>query len=120
MTIEQASALISQHFSAAQLGDGRAPLVVTLPAEQWLAFGRFAKETLGCRFFAFSSAVDWKEQGLEVVARVDKLNLPSYTGFVQPKLTAVTRPDGAITDVTISYPMDFTAQMLEYSGVKRP
>ena len=56
----------------------------------------------------------------EVVARVDKLNLPSYTGFVQPKLTAVTRPDGAITDVTISYPMDFTAQMLEYSGVKRP
>src|SRR6185436_2137316 len=42
----------------------------------------------------------------EVVARVEKLNLPSYTGFVQPKLTAVTAPDGKITDVTISYPMD--------------
>ena len=26
----------------------------------------------------------------EVVARVDKLNLPSYTGFVMPKLTPVT------------------------------
>jgi dipeptidyl-peptidase III len=56
----------------------------------------------------------------EVVSRVEKLNLPSYSGFVQPKLTAVTGASGAITDVTISYPMDLTAQMLEYSGLKRP
>ena len=55
----------------------------------------------------------------EVVARVDKLNLPSYTGFVMPKLTPVTGGDGQITDVTISYPMDLTTQMLEYSGVKK-
>jgi dipeptidyl-peptidase-3 len=55
----------------------------------------------------------------EVVARVEKLNLPSYTGFVMPKLTAVTGSDGKVTDVTISYPQDLTAQMLEYSGVKR-
>jgi dipeptidyl-peptidase III len=55
----------------------------------------------------------------QVLARVDKLNLPSYTGFVMPKLTAVTGSDGKITDVTISYPQDLTTQMLEYSGVKR-
>ena len=55
----------------------------------------------------------------QIVARVDKLNLPSYTGFVMPKLTPVTGANGDITDVTISYPMDLTAQMLEYSGVKR-
>ncbi len=55
----------------------------------------------------------------EVVARVDKLNLPSYSGFVMPELTAVTAPDGAITDVTISYPQDLTKQMLKYSGVRR-
>jgi len=55
----------------------------------------------------------------EIVTRVDKLNLPSYTGFVMPKLTAATGADGQITDVTISYPMDLTTQMLEYSGVKR-
>ena len=55
----------------------------------------------------------------EVVRRVDALNLPSYTGFVMPKLTAVTGADGKITDVTISYPMDLTAQMLEYSGAKK-
>ena len=53
----------------------------------------------------------------EVVTRVDTLNLPSYTGFVMPKLTPVTGADGTITDVTISYPMDLTTQMLEYSGV---
>jgi len=51
----------------------------------------------------------------EVVARVDHLKLPSYTGFVMPKLDAVTGADGTIVDVKISYPCDFTAQMLEYA-----
>jgi dipeptidyl-peptidase-3 len=55
----------------------------------------------------------------EVVSRVDKLNLPSYTGFVQPKLEPVMDASGKITDVKISYPMDLTTQMLEYDGVKR-
>lgn len=53
----------------------------------------------------------------EVVKRVDALDLPSYTGFVMPKLTPVSGADGKFTDVTISYPMDLTRQMLEYSGV---
>jgi dipeptidyl-peptidase-3 len=52
----------------------------------------------------------------EVVARVDKLNLPSYTGFVMPKLTPVMGANGEVTDVKISYPQDLTQQMLEYSG----
>ena len=53
----------------------------------------------------------------EVVARVDRLNMPSYTGFVQPRLEAITATDGGtITDVRISYPLDLTTQMLEYSG----
>ena len=51
----------------------------------------------------------------EVVARVDHLKLSSYTGFVMPKLEAITGDGGAITDVKISYPCDLTAQMLEYS-----
>ncbi len=54
----------------------------------------------------------------QVVARVNALNLPSYTGFVMPKLTPVRNASGAITDVAISYPADLTAQMLEYSGVR--
>jgi dipeptidyl-peptidase-3 len=56
----------------------------------------------------------------EVVARVDKLNLSSYTGFVMPTLTPVTDATGRITDVKISYPRDLTAQMLEYSGKRKP
>ena len=52
----------------------------------------------------------------EVVERVDRLNMPSYTGFVQPRLEAVVTDDGTIADVRISYPLDLTTQMLEYSG----
>jgi dipeptidyl-peptidase III len=55
----------------------------------------------------------------EVVKRVEALDLPSYTGFVMPRLQPIRDDAGAITDVEISYPLDFTAQMLEYSG-KRP
>jgi dipeptidyl-peptidase III len=52
----------------------------------------------------------------EVLARVEALDLPSYTGFVMPRLRPVRDEAGAIIDVEISYPLDFTAQMLEYSG----
>jgi dipeptidyl-peptidase-3 len=52
----------------------------------------------------------------EVVERVDRLKMPSYTGFVQPRLEAVVNGQGDIIDVQISYPLDLTAQMLEYSG----
>jgi dipeptidyl-peptidase-3 len=52
----------------------------------------------------------------EVVARVDRLKLPSYTGFVQPRLSAVSDTAGMIVDVAISYPCDLEQQMLEYSG----
>jgi dipeptidyl-peptidase-3 len=55
----------------------------------------------------------------EIVTRVDALNLASYTGFVMPKLTPVTDANGTITDVRISYPMDLTTQMLEWSGLRR-
>jgi dipeptidyl-peptidase-3 len=56
----------------------------------------------------------------EVVARVERLQLPSYTGFVMPKLQATTGENGAISDIGISYPRDFTRQMLEYSAATRP
>jgi dipeptidyl-peptidase-3 len=55
----------------------------------------------------------------EVVARVDKLNLPSITAFVMPRLEAVKDEAQEITDVEISYPLDLTRQMLEYSAATR-
>lgn len=54
----------------------------------------------------------------EVVARAKAVNPPTYSGFVMPKLTPVTAPDGTVIDVRISYPKNFTAQMLEYSGAQ--
>ena len=65
-------------------------------------------ETYGIHFDA-----DLRDQ---VVERVDALNLPSYSGFVQPKLEIERGPDNAIIDVAISYPQDLMTQMLEYSG----
>ena len=56
----------------------------------------------------------------EIVARVDAIGLPSYSGFVQPKLEPVRNDAGEIVDVEISYPQDLTAQMLEYSGKQMP
>ena len=55
----------------------------------------------------------------EVVERVEKLHLPSYTGFVMPKLEPAKNAAGEITDITISYPQDLTRQMLEYSAATR-
>jgi dipeptidyl-peptidase-3 len=55
----------------------------------------------------------------EIVARVDRLKLPSYTGFVMPKLQATYDDNGSLTDVTISYPCDLTTQMLEFSAERR-
>lgn len=52
----------------------------------------------------------------EVLERVGVVDLPSYSGFVMPKLAPTLNVEGEIVDVKISYPMDFTQQMLEYSG----
>jgi dipeptidyl-peptidase-3 len=53
------------------------------------------------------------------VARVDRLNLPSYSGFVMPKLEPAKNAAGEISEVSISYPQDLTKQMLEFSAVTR-
>ncbi|HLX13286.1 MAG TPA: peptidase M49, partial [Bacteroidota bacterium] len=55
----------------------------------------------------------------EVQARVSKLDIASYAGFVQPRLEPVMDSAGAITDVKVSYPLDLAKQMLEYSAMTR-
>ena len=55
----------------------------------------------------------------EVVARVDRLKMPSYTGFVQPRLTATTSSDGKVTDVKISYPHGSDGADAGYSGRRK-
>ncbi len=72
MNAEQARASLASTFGV-EIAAG-VPLVVTVAPDQWDALARYAKDTVGCRFFNFLTAVDWKEQGLEVVARVDNLD----------------------------------------------
>jgi dipeptidyl-peptidase-3 len=52
----------------------------------------------------------------EVVARVQRVDLPSYTGFVMPRIEPVHGPDGQVATARIAYPLDLTRQMLEYAG----
>jgi len=52
----------------------------------------------------------------QILERVERVGLPSYSGFVMPRLDPVENADGEVVDVAISYPLDLTQQMLEYSG----
>jgi dipeptidyl-peptidase-3 len=56
----------------------------------------------------------------EVVDRYKKLNVPSYAGFIMPRLTAIMGNGGEIEDVKISYPLSIEQQMLEWSGRRAP
>jgi NADH-quinone oxidoreductase subunit C len=73
VTPDQARAQVQERFDVAAEGTGRA-LTVTVGVDRWLELGRFARGTLGCLYFNFSTAVDWKDQGIDVVARVENLD----------------------------------------------
>lgn len=51
----------------------------------------------------------------EVLARVEKLKIAPYSGFINPKLVPITDAKGEITDIKVEYPKDFTQQMLDYA-----
>jgi NADH-quinone oxidoreductase subunit C len=73
LTHSQARSLIQERLGLAASGEGPL-LAVEAPPDRWLALGRLARTELGCVYMSFLSAVDWKEQGLEVVARVENLD----------------------------------------------
>jgi len=50
----------------------------------------------------------------EVLERYKKLNIAPYAGFINPVFTPEMKND-TISDVKISYPEDFTKQMMQYS-----
>lgn len=54
----------------------------------------------------------------EVIARIEKLGLPSVTGFVQPELQLVKDADGKVVDVKTMHCRDLADQMLRWSGRK--
>jgi NADH-quinone oxidoreductase subunit C len=72
LAASDAAVRVRQQFGLEATVENQA-LTVVVPAERWQAFATFARDGLGCRFFNFLTAIDWKEQGLEVVCRVDNL-----------------------------------------------
>jgi NADH:ubiquinone oxidoreductase subunit C len=65
--------VIRETFGLEPVVDGRL-VTVTLPREQWQPFGRVARERLGCLYFNWLSAIDWKDEGLEMICRVENLD----------------------------------------------
>jgi NADH-quinone oxidoreductase subunit C len=74
VTHEQVRARIQERFGVAAEGEGSL-LTVRVAPDRWRELASFAKDTLGCLYFNFLSAVDWKDQGLEVVTRVENLEV---------------------------------------------
>lgn len=50
----------------------------------------------------------------EVLARYEKLKVAPYGGFVNPKFMVINNKEGQPIDIIISYPTDYTKQMLDY------
>ena len=98
MSVEQAISRIQDRFGVAAQGEPGA-LTVEIPVDRWVEFARFARETLGCRYFSFLTAVDWKEAGFELLCRVEQIEARLAITFrtrlsketACPSLTAVYR-----------------------------
>ena len=75
MTSETAATLIGQRFGVTVASAAR-DLTVAVPPNRWVELATCARDELACRFFSFSTAVDLKDEGLEVVARVENLDAP--------------------------------------------
>ncbi len=73
MNIARARMLLEDIPGVTLSGEGPI-LTVETTVDQFAAVGRVLKEKLGCLFFAFLTAIDHKEAGLEVVARLDNLD----------------------------------------------
>jgi len=95
---DQAISLILDRFGVTARGEPGG-LAVELPVDRWVEFALFAHGTLGCRYFSFLTAVDWKEAGFEVLCRVENLEARLAITFrarlakeaACPSLTAVYR-----------------------------
>jgi NADH-quinone oxidoreductase subunit C len=72
VTPTEAAALVGERFGAEPAVVG-AVVTVRVDRARWPEVGRVARAELGCGYFNWLSAVDWKADGLEVLARVENL-----------------------------------------------
>jgi NADH-quinone oxidoreductase subunit C len=74
VTSADAISRIKEQFGVEAV-DAVGALSVSLDRARWRDFAGFARRDLGCVYFNWLTAVDWKEQGFEVLCRVE--NLPA-------------------------------------------
>jgi NADH-quinone oxidoreductase subunit C len=73
VTADAARTLIRERL-AAEPGGAGSHITAEVARDRWIEAARLAKHALGCGYFGFLTAVDWKEQGLEVVCRLENLD----------------------------------------------
>ena len=104
--------------------DGKTFIVVNDYAQLRELFGQLLREVQRIKsqgdyeaaqtlFETYGVKVD-REMHRQVLARSEKLNIPPYGGFINPRLVPQTDDSGNITDIRVEYPDDFTGQMMEY------
>ncbi|MGH7278219.1 MAG: NADH-quinone oxidoreductase subunit C [Candidatus Rokuibacteriota bacterium] len=98
LTPAAAAALVGQRFGVEGAVEDRL-LTVRLPRDRWQDFARFAKTDLRCLYFNWLSAVDWKEQGFEVMCRVEDLD----SGLAVMMRTALPAGETACPSLTGVY-----------------
>jgi NADH-quinone oxidoreductase subunit C len=74
MDAERARELLAGVGGVETVAPGPSRLTAQVHAGAWLEVARVAKDTLGCRYFNFLTAIDWKDEGLEIVAWLDNLD----------------------------------------------
>jgi len=98
MTHEQAADRIQTRLGAAPTGTWPS-LGLVLPRDRWLDAAHVVKDDLGCGFFAFLTAIDWKDDGLDVVVRVENLDVPFTVTF----RTRLPKDDSRCASLTAVY-----------------
>jgi NADH-quinone oxidoreductase subunit C len=70
-----AATLLKDRLALEPIVDGRR-LDVTVDPARWQETAALVKRELGCLFFNWLTAVDWKDQGFEIVCRLENLDAP--------------------------------------------
>ncbi len=97
ITPESATASIGEQLGVTPTVAG-ALVTVDVPPDRWHELARVVHRSLGALYFNWLSAIDWKEQGLEVLCRVE--NLESRVAFVlRTKLGAGNVHCATLTDL---------------------
>lgn len=55
----------------------------------------------------------------EVLSRSEKLNIPPYSGFINPVFEVEEDENGMVKDISTRYPKSFVEQMLDYGVIYR-